>query len=56
MSDYANALLALTPPDMLIEGTSPRKQTGVTPDQLARMARNGHRTGAIQAGGAELMA
>ena len=38
-SDYANALLALTPPDMLVEGTSPRKQTGVTPEQLARMER-----------------
>ena len=38
-SDYANALLALTPPDMLVDSTNPRKQTGVTPEQLARMER-----------------
>ncbi len=38
-SDYANALLALTPPDMLVDSAKPRKQTGVTPEQLARMER-----------------
>ena len=38
-SDYANALLALTPPDMLVDSANPRKQTGVTPEQLARMER-----------------
>lgn len=38
-ADYANALLALTPPDMLVDSTNPRKQTGVTPEQLARMER-----------------
>lgn len=38
-SDYANALLALTPPDMLVGSAKPRKQTGVTPEQLARMER-----------------
>ena len=38
-SDYANALLALTSPDMLVDSANPRKQNGVTPEQLARMER-----------------
>jgi len=34
---YAEALLAATPPDMLVEHRRQRKLTGVTPEQVQRM-------------------
>lgn len=36
---YANAMLVATPQDLLMEGKRPRKLTGVTPEQMARMER-----------------
>lgn len=36
---YAQAMLVATPGDLLVEGKSPRKLPGVTPEQLARMER-----------------
>ena len=36
---YAEALLAATPPEMLVDGKKPRKLAGVTREQMARMER-----------------
>jgi hypothetical protein len=36
---YAEALLAATPADMLVDGKKPRKLSGVTKEQMARMER-----------------
>jgi len=36
---YAQAMFVATPGDLLVEGKSPRKLPGVTPEQLARMER-----------------
>lgn len=36
---YAEALLATTPPDLLVAGKKPRKIAGVTTEQMARMER-----------------
>lgn len=36
---YAEALLAATPPEMLVDGKKPRKLSGVTKEQMARMER-----------------
>lgn len=38
-TSYADALLAATPADMLIEGKKPKKRAGVTQEQMARMER-----------------
>jgi hypothetical protein len=37
--NYAEALLAATPPNLLIDGKRPRKMNGVTPEQMVRMER-----------------
>ena len=36
---YAEALLVATPPTVLVDGKRPRKVSGVTPEQMARMER-----------------
>lgn len=36
---YAEALLAATPPALLVDGKRPRKMNGVTPEQMVRMER-----------------
>ena len=36
---YADALLAATPADMLVEGTKPKKRAGITQEQMSRMER-----------------
>ena len=36
---YAEALLAATPPELLVAGTKPRKLAGVSKEQMARMER-----------------
>ena len=36
---YADALLAATPADMLIEGKKPKKRAGITQEQMSRMER-----------------
>lgn len=38
-TSYADALLAATPADMLIDGKKPKKQAGVTQEQMSRMER-----------------
>jgi hypothetical protein len=37
--NYAEALLAATPPNLLVDGKRPRKMNGVTPEQMVRMER-----------------
>lgn len=37
--NYAEALLAATPVEMLVDGTKPASMQGVTPEQMARMER-----------------
>lgn len=37
--NYAEALLAATPAEMLVDGTKPASMKGVTPEQMARMER-----------------
>jgi hypothetical protein len=37
--NYAEALLAATPPSLLVDGKRPRKMNGVTPEQMIRMER-----------------
>jgi len=37
--NYAEALLAATPVEMLVDGTKPATMKGVTPEQMARMER-----------------
>ena len=36
---YADALLAATQPDMLVEGKKPKKRAGITQEQMSRMER-----------------
>lgn len=36
---YADALLAATPADMLVEGKKPKKRAGITQEQMSRMER-----------------
>ncbi len=38
-TSYADALLAATPADMLLEGKKPKKHAGVTQEQISRMER-----------------
>lgn len=38
-TSYADALLAATPADMLVEGKKPKKRAGVTQEQMSRMER-----------------